>query len=138
MLVSQYEFRIKFNEVDALGIVWHGHYVRFFEDGREAFGHDHGLTYLDIYKKGFVAPVVKLQCDYKKSLEYDDVAVVETTFINSPAAKIIFNYTIFLKRTMEVVATGSTTQVFIDSKTRELQLFTPGFIQDWKKSNQLV
>ena len=69
MLQSFTEFKVKFNEVDALGIVWHGHYIRFFEDGREAFGEKHGLAYMDIYRNGFLAPVVNLHCDYKKSLE---------------------------------------------------------------------
>ena len=32
------DLRIRFNEIDALGIVWHGHYIKYFEDAREAFG----------------------------------------------------------------------------------------------------
>lgn len=88
MLVSTTEVKIRFNEVDPLGIVWHGHYIRFFEDGREAFGAQHGLAYMDIYRQGFVAPVVKIECDYKRSLEYGDVIMVETTYVDSPAAKI--------------------------------------------------
>ena len=37
-LIAETEIGIRFNEVDALGIVWHGNYVKYFEDGREAFG----------------------------------------------------------------------------------------------------
>ena len=29
---------IRFSEVDAMGIVWHGSYALYFEDAREAFG----------------------------------------------------------------------------------------------------
>jgi acyl-CoA thioester hydrolase len=133
MLTTTIEHRIRFNEVDALGIVWHGHYIRFFEDGREAFGHEHQLTYLNIYRLGYVAPVVKLTCDYKKSLEYDDVAVIETKFVNHPAAKIIFDYRITLKKTGELIATGNSVQVFIDNVKKELQLIPPPFLTDWKQ-----
>jgi YbgC/YbaW family acyl-CoA thioester hydrolase len=70
---------IRFNEVDPLGIVWHGHYVRYFEDGREAFGKKFGLTYLDVFAHGFVIPIVSIQCDYKRSPKYGDTLVVETS-----------------------------------------------------------
>ena len=36
MLKNKTESIIKFSEVDSLRVVWHnGHYVRYFEDGRE-------------------------------------------------------------------------------------------------------
>src|SRR5450432_4660393 len=79
---------VRFNEADPLGIVWHGHYIRYFEDGREAFGKDHGLGYLDMYRQGFVTPVVSVQCDYKKSLRFGDSVIVETIYIPCEAAKI--------------------------------------------------
>lgn len=138
MLVSTTEVKIRFNEVDPLGIVWHGHYIRFFEDGREAFGAQHGLAYMDIYRQGFVAPVVKIECDYKRSLEYGDVIMVETTYVDSPAAKIIFSYRILLQPSNELIAEGKSVQVFLDSNQRQLQLVAPEFILDWKRNQQLI
>ncbi|HET6225857.1 MAG TPA: acyl-CoA thioesterase, partial [Bacteroidia bacterium] len=55
-LTNRTEVPVRFSEVDALGIVWHGHYLKFFEDGREAFGRQYGLGYLDIHKEEFVVP----------------------------------------------------------------------------------
>ena len=49
MLSSKIEIPIRFSEVDSLRVVWHGHYVKFFEDGRETFGKEFGLGYLDIF-----------------------------------------------------------------------------------------
>ena len=49
MLTDQTEVVVKFNEADPLGIVWHGHYIRYFEDGRESFGKRYGIAYLDFY-----------------------------------------------------------------------------------------
>lgn len=138
MLSSKIEFKIRFNEVDPLGIVWHGHYIRFFEDGRESFGLEHGLSYMQIYEQGFVAPVVKINCDYKRSLEYGDEAIVEATYVNSPAAKLIFNYKIYLAKTMEIMAEGNSVQVFLDAKSKELQLIAPDFFTQWKKQQNLL
>lgn len=136
-LSSHLEFRVKFNEVDALGIVWHGHYIRFFEDGREAFGDHHGLAYMDIYNKGYLAPVVSIHCDYKKPLEYGDLVTVETQFIDHPAAKIIFNYRI-TTREKGLIAEGNSVQVFLDKTTRQLQLTAPQFFTEWKIRQRLM
>ena len=138
MLVDTKEIKIRFNEVDSLGIVWHGHYVTYFEDGRESFGQKHGLGYLDIYNNGFSAPIVKIDCNYKKSLYYGDTAIVETTYVNTPAAKIHFTYKIFNAKTKELICEGATIQVFIDVKTNLLQLANPAFFENWKQKLHLV
>ena len=131
-LTTLTEIQVRFNEADPLGIVWHGHYIRYFEDGREAFGKMHGLSYLDVFKKGFVIPVVEVNCHYKKSLKYGDTNLVETIFIPSESAKMKFNYRIFNKATNQIVATGNSIQVFLDKENQILQLNTPEFFNDWK------
>ncbi|HWV64626.1 acyl-CoA thioesterase [Chitinophaga sp.] len=129
---------IRFNEADPLGIVWHGHYVRYFEDGREAFGEKYGLRYLDIFDEGFTVPVVNVQCDYKRSLRYGDRVVVETRYIDDLAAKIKFEYILTNPATGEIVAKGSSVQVFLDKETASLQLITPPFFMEWKRKHGLV
>ena len=89
------ELEVKFSEADPLGIVWHGHYIRYFEDGREAFGKKYGIGYLAFYKQGFVIPVVNVQCNYKRSLRYGDSVSVEIVFIPTEAAKMVFKYLLF-------------------------------------------
>ena len=137
-LIHKLEFEVRFSEVDPLGIVWHGHYVRYFEDGREAFGKEYGLGYLDFFRHGFVIPVVKLQCDYKRSLKYGDKALLETEFVPTEAAKVVFRYRLLNSRNMELVATGSSTQVFLDKEETILQLNNPAFFIDWKKRYGLI
>lgn len=129
------EMRVRFNEVDPLGITWHGHYIRYFEDGRESFGNRYGLTYLDVYNNGLVTPIVSINCNYRKSLTYDERAIVETTFVDHPAAKLLFEYKIFTLKSNELVAEGSSVQVFLDNEHRQLQLSTPAFIENWKRQH---
>lgn len=132
-LVSRTETKVRFNEVDSLGIAWHGHYVRYFEDGREAFGTEHGLGYLDVYHNGLVTPIVRLSCDYKRPLVYGDSILIETTFVDNPAARIHFTYKIFHLGRHELVAEGETTQVFLELESRTLLLNNPPFFEDWKQ-----
>ena len=132
-LVSKTEVLVRFNEADPLGIVWHGHYIRYFEDGREDFGNRYGIGYLDFFNQGFVIPVVNVDCSFKKSLRYGDTVIVETSFIPCEAAKIKFSYRLFNKKTKELVATGSSVQVFLDREHSSLQLLNPLFFEEWKK-----
>src|ERR1700730_6234179 len=108
------EILVRVNEADPLGIVWHGHYIRYFEDGREAFGNKYGIGYLDFYKQGIIVPIVSIQCDYKKSLRYGERVIVETQYIPCEAAKLNFDYQLFNAATGQLVATGSSVQVFLD------------------------
>ncbi|MCX6204786.1 MAG: acyl-CoA thioesterase [Bacteroidetes bacterium] len=131
------EIRVRFNEADPLGIVWHGHYIRFFEDGREAFGSVHGLGYLDVYNEGYVTPIVSVHCDFKRPLRYGDTVIVEATYVNSESAKLKFIYRLYNAKNNELVATGSTIQVFLEKKLSTLQLTNPPFFEKWKKQNGL-
>ena len=137
-LIERTEVAVRFNEADPLGIVWHGHYIRYFEDGREAFGNSHGLSYLDFFKQGFIVPVVKVNCDYKRSLRYGDRVLIESRFLPCEAAKLIFEYTLFNVKTNELVAKGSSLQVFLDKETSSLQLINPPFFHEWKKQHGLI
>ena len=132
-LTTRTEVKVRFNEVDSLGIAWHGHYVRYFEDGREAFGAEHGLGYLDVYGHGLVTPIVQLTCDYKRPLTYGDSILIETTFVDNPAARLHFSYQVFQMARHELVATGSTTQVFLERESRTLLLNSPDFFEQWKQ-----
>ena len=137
-LSNRTEVLVRFNEADPLGIVWHGHYIRYFEDGREAFGNMHHLGYLEVYKLGFVIPVVSVQCDFKKSLRYGDRVIVETKYIPTDAAKLKFTYRLFNAATGELVATGSSVQVFLSKEDSVLQLSNPPFFEAWKMKHGLV
>jgi acyl-CoA thioester hydrolase len=132
------EVTVRFNEADPLGIVWHGHYIRYFEDGREAFGAKYRLRYLDIFEFGYTVPVVNVECNYKRSLRYGDTVLIETRYVPTEAAKIRFEYTLYNAATREVVCTGASVQVFLDKEQSVLQLTVPPFFVEWKKMWGLV
>jgi acyl-CoA thioester hydrolase len=135
-LTVKKDIRVRFNETDPLGIVWHGYYITYFEDGREAFGREHGISYLDVHKYGYTTPIVKSTCEHKLSLRYGDVARIETTIVDSPAAKMIFKYVIY-DMNNEVACTGETVQVFMD-QSGNLALYCPPFFEEWKRKVGLL
>ncbi|MEO8236302.1 MAG: acyl-CoA thioesterase [Flavobacterium sp.] len=135
-LTISHEIRVRFNETDPLGIVWHGYYITYFEDGREAFGRHHGISYLDIFDSGFTTPIVKSTCEHKLSLRYGDVGRIETTIVDTPAAKMIYRYVIY-DANNEIACTGETVQVFLD-KNGDLMLTNPPFYEEWKRKVGLI
>jgi len=136
-LVALKEITPRFGEVDSMGIVWHGSYVNYFEDGREEFGKQFGLGYMFIFRNGFYAPLVDLNFQFKKPLEYESKAIVETRFIDCQAAKIQFEYKIYLPDDNSIICTGSSTQVFLD-KNYQLIWSAPQFFEEWKKRYGLL
>jgi acyl-CoA thioester hydrolase len=133
LLPHETEVIIRFNEADPLGIVWHGHYIRYFEDGRESFGRKYGVSYLDFYQQGLAVPIVSVDCQYKRPLRYGDIVIVETTYVPLEAAKLQFEYKMFESKSRDLVAVGSSLQVFVDAKTFDLQLTLPPYFAAWKK-----
>ena len=132
-LAHSTELEVKFSEADPLGIVWHGHYIRYFEDGREAFGKAYGLRYLDLYRENIIVPIVDIKCEYKRILRYSNMVRLETTYQDAHAAKLIFSYTLYDINTNEVIAKGSSVQVFMHKESMELMLTLPQFMVDWKR-----
>jgi len=131
------EFQVRFSEVDSMGVVWHGNYVKFLEDGREEFGKKFGLGYLDTFDTGYLIPLVNMECNYKKPLLYGETGVITTRFINTDAAKIIYEYSIYNKESKALLCTAKTIQVFLDLN-RELVLTPPPFFIEWKKRMGLI
>lgn len=130
------EIRVRFVETDPLGIVWHGNYIQYFEDGREAFGRHHGISYLDQKDHNFSTPIVKSSSEHKLPLRYGDVATVKTTYVDSRAAKMVFRYEIF-NPDGELVCTGETIQVFVELGG-EMSLTIPDFFLEWKRKVGLL
>ena len=132
-LTNRTTLRVRFSEVDSMEVVWHGEYVRYMEDGREAFGRQYGIGYTDIRDAGYVVPIVELDLQYKQFLKYGESAIVETRYIRTDAAKILFEYVIFRESDETVVATGSSMQVFVNKATGLLELNNPDFYKMWKE-----
>lgn len=139
VLTHEIEVPIRFSETDAMGVVWHGNYLKFAEDAREQFGIAYQLHYLDMFNEGVLTPIVHSELFHKSSLYYGDSAIVKSHFTYLAAAKLKFEFKIYSKKTGLLAAHGSTTQVFMDQHTRELILHKPVFFEEWeKKQNWLI
>lgn len=132
-LTAKADIKVRFSEVDSMQVVWHGEYVRYFEDGREAFGLIYpGIGYMDFHSNGYTAPVVELQLQYLRPLSINETATVEIRYIETDAAKLCFEYEIRRNTDGEIAARGSSVQVFVDADGK-MSLNNPPFYEKWKK-----
>jgi acyl-CoA thioester hydrolase len=131
LLKSVKEIEVRFNELDPLGVVWHGNYIKYFEDGRENFGQKYGISYNDLKRERIIAPIVSVKCDYKKFVRYGEKLIIETSYTDNLAAKFVLDYSIYRQTNNELVAKGQTIQVFTDIEGK-LILIWPEYFREWK------
>ena len=125
---------VRFEELDPMGIMWHGRYAGWFEDGREALGRRYGISYQDLYRHQCVAPIRQFQVEYLRPLRHAVTYQVCTSLLWSDAARMDFHYTI---RDMAgcVMTRASTVQLFTDlegSLLLEHPDFYRQFLAAWK------
>ncbi len=61
---AEVTLQVPFFDTDMLGVVWHGHYVKYFEIARCALLESIGYDYRTMKATGYVWPVVDLQIRY--------------------------------------------------------------------------
>ncbi len=136
-LVIKVERRVRFEEVDSLGIVWHGRYPSFFEDARGALGEKYGISYLDFYNNGIIAPIKKIHIDYHLPLSYPDLFSIEGILHWSDAARLDFEY-IIRDSKGALLTTGYTVQLMLDPD-KNLYMVLPPFYMEfchrWKRGD---
>lgn len=131
-LTAELEFDVRFSEVDSMNVVWNGSYPLYFEDAREAFGKKYDFGYLLIFGNGYYAPLVDLEFHYRKPIVYGMHPKIKITYRPTDAAKIIFDYEIRDTLDGSLLASGRSTQVFMD-KQYQLVLYNPPFYEEWKQ-----
>ena len=132
VLKAEITVPVRFSETDAMGVVWHGNYLKFFEDAREEFGRKFGLDYLEVHNSGYFIPIVKSEINHKASVFYGEQVRVVAVLEQKEAAKINFYYEVHNATTGALAATGFTMQVFMNALDRTLELIKPEFYKNWE------
>jgi acyl-CoA thioester hydrolase len=134
-LSAEIQRKVRFEEVDSLGIVWHGRYPGYFEEGRDYFGSKYNLKYFDLNNDKFIAPVVKIHIDYIIPLEYEELFTINCTLHWTDAAKLNFSYKL-INSHEQIIAAGYTVQIFTDTDKKPLilrPLYIENFFNRWEE-----
>ena len=115
---------VRFNEVDEWGMAWHGHYMAWFEVGRMALLRRFDLLPKQMVKLGYVAPVIRLTCDFKHPAGSGDAIIIRTTAVKPEIAALIFKFEVLLKNNRTLMAHGETTQVLLTTERKMVYRLT--------------
>ncbi len=134
-LEDSIQFPVRFQEVDSLQVVWHGHYYSYFEVGRTSLGRKYGIHYKDIKEAGLSAPIVETSCYHIAPLHFGDEVLVVTRLFKRDVPKLEFSYEVFQAQEKKLCALGKSVQVFLDTDHQlllDLPLFMKEFYVRWR------
>ena len=86
------EHRVNFYDTDAMEVVHHANYIRWFEIGRVAYLRRIGITLGNLMAAGYVFPITKVGAEFHAPGHFDDDLVIETTATALTKAKMAFSY----------------------------------------------
>jgi acyl-CoA thioester hydrolase len=110
--------RVRYRECDPMGVVYHTHYLDFFEVGRTEALRDVGIRSRDLEDEGIIMPVVEVEVQYHGPARYDDLLLVDVHFEKPPTVRVPIDYTVRRDGEDKVLATGHTTLCFMDAERR--------------------
>ncbi len=86
-------FKVHIHDTDCYGVMWHGNYLKWLEQARDAVMVEAGLD-LQVPQEGYVYPVAEQQVRFRKPAKLRDVLEIRTTVeVKSP--RLIFSQPIF-------------------------------------------
>ncbi|VXB49269.1 conserved hypothetical protein [Pseudomonas sp. 8AS] len=124
VLQAQVELTVPFFDVDMMEVVWHGHYVKYFEEARCALLDRLGHNYRQMRDAGYAWPVIDLQLRYIRGAQFGQRIKVRADLVEWEN-RLKINYLITDAATGERMTRGSSVQVAVEIATREMLLASP-------------
>ena len=115
-LLHETSLRVRYGEVDRMGVVHHRHYLAYFEQGRTEFLRARGASYRDVEDAGTLLVVVETGVRFLRPAGYEDLLTVRTRLAEVAGVRIRFEYEIL--REGARLATGFTVLASCDRAGR--------------------
>ncbi|MFD2613481.1 acyl-CoA thioesterase [Paenibacillus gansuensis] len=129
-------FRVRYQETDRMGIVYHANYLTWMEIGRTELIRELGMTYQSLEEKGLLLPVVDAAVSYKMPARYDDMVTVWTSVHAYSHVRMEFRSQIrrdlpeeeeaanpiLAEPTGELLAEGATKHVWVNAAWRPVRI----------------
>jgi acyl-CoA thioester hydrolase len=129
VLQAEVEVLVPFFDVDMMEVVWHGHYVKYFEEARCALLDKLGHNYMQMRDAGYAWPVIDLQVRYIRGAQFGQRITVRANLVEWEN-RLKINYLIVDAVTGERMTRGSSVQVAVEIATREMQFASPKVLID--------
>lgn len=123
-LKAEIQLKIPFQDVDVMGIVWHGNYLRYFEEARAELLDKVDYGYFQMKESGYAWPIVDARVKYIKPLHLQQIVRVKARLVEYEC-QLKIEYEIFDVETGERTTKGYTKQVAVDMESNEMCFVSP-------------
>jgi acyl-CoA thioester hydrolase len=86
----QHQLRVRYQETDQMGVVYHANYLNWFELGRTEMIRALGYPYRTIEAQGFLLPVIEVEMKFKQPARYDEEITIYTRVASYSSIRIEF------------------------------------------------
>ncbi|MFQ3543223.1 thioesterase family protein [Halobacillus rhizosphaerae] len=132
MKVTETPIKVRYQETDMMGVVYHANYLVWFEMGRTDFIEGLGFKYYEIENQGVVSPVVDATVQFKTPVRYGEDVHVLTWLEAYDGLRITYGYKV-VHESGDIAVTGQTQHVIVKKES-----FRPLSIRrsfpDWHKA----
>jgi len=115
---------VAFHDIDIIGVMWHGHYLKYLETARWHLMDQLDFGYDTMAASGFAWPIVEMHVKYLHAARMGELLNVRASLVEWEN-RITMNYLVTRAPDQERVARGKSVQVAVDAKTLALQFVTP-------------
>lgn len=116
-----YFHKVQYYETDAMGIVHHSNYIRWFEEARVDFLARIGMPFEQVEARGIVSPVLKVSCEYKTMARFGETVRIMVSVKGYTGAKLFLAYCVEDAAAGVVRCTGESSHGFLNG-TRPVSL----------------
>ena len=117
--------KVPFHDLDPMQIVWHGHYMKYFDIARSEL-YDHlGVDLFAFHDKTrYIFPIIRTSVKHIHPLKRGDEFVCRAT-VKEARTKIVVVFEIRLVKDGTICARGSTEQVAVREPEMEMEFSIP-------------
>ncbi len=130
IIACEVEIEVPFFDVDLMEIVWHGHYVKYFEVARCVLLDKIGYNYMQMRESGYTWPVIDIRLRYAKSAKFGQKIIVHAELVEWEN-RLKINYRIVDKLTGTRLTRGYTCQVAVEIASEEMCYESPTIL--WER-----
>jgi acyl-CoA thioester hydrolase len=117
------EATVAFHDIDIVGVMWHGHYLKYLENARWALMDQIGFGFEVMNASGFAWPIVEMHVKYVHAAKLGDRLRVRASLVEWEN-RLAVNYLV-LRADDERLARAKSVQVAVDARSGALQFTTP-------------
>lgn len=117
-----YDHQVQYYETDAMKIVHHANYLRWFEEARMYGIEKEGFPYQELEQRGILIPVLSASCDYKIAVTFGKTVHIDYELESFKGLRFTIAYRVYSEDRAILHAEGKTTHCFLNREMKPINI----------------